>query len=256
MDIDASASSQFVSALLLAGPASSRRDVDTTAAGPILPHIEMTVACCASRRGGRRQRAEPLAVRPGRSAALDLTIEPDLSKPRRSSPRRGDRRPVTVRGWPSATTQAGDVLREILRDGRAAARRRRPTVAGPDRLRGVDLDLHDVGELTPVLAALCALADRRRTCAGSPTSAGTGPSGSRRSPRSSAGSVQAVSEQSDGLSIRPAPLARRALHTYADHRMAHAGVVVGAPVDRVLVEDVATTGKTLPDFADVWTALL
>ena len=38
--------------------------------------------------------------------------------------------------------------------------------------------------------------------------------------------------------------------------MAHAGVIVGAAVDDVLVEDVATTSKTFPDFADFWAGLL
>jgi 3-phosphoshikimate 1-carboxyvinyltransferase len=37
--------------------------------------------------------------------------------------------------------------------------------------------------------------------------------------------------------------------------MAHAGVVLGAGVDGVLVEDVATTAKTFPGFADVWAGL-
>ena len=51
------------------------------------------------------------------------------------------------------------------------------------------------------------------------------------------------------MSIRPAPLHGGVFRTYADHRMAHAGVILGLAVDDVLVEDVATTAKTFPDFA-------
>jgi 3-phosphoshikimate 1-carboxyvinyltransferase len=38
--------------------------------------------------------------------------------------------------------------------------------------------------------------------------------------------------------------------------MAHAGVILGAAVEDVLVEDVATTGKTFPDFAPFWAGLV
>ena len=66
------------------------------------------------------------------------------------------------------------------------------TVRGPERLAGVDIDLHDESELTPTVAALAALADgptrirgRRRT------SAGTRRTGSpRSSPRSTRSAVR------------------------------------------------------------------
>jgi 3-phosphoshikimate 1-carboxyvinyltransferase len=65
-----------------------------------------------------------------------------------------------------------------------------------------------------------------------------------------------VVEHPDGLSITPTPLRGGVWHTYADHRMAHAGVIIGAVVDGVLVEDVATTSKTFPDFAGFWSGLI
>ena len=37
--------------------------------------------------------------------------------------------------------------------------------------------------------------------------------------------------------------------------MAHAGVILGLAVPGVQVENVATTAKTFPDFADVWASL-
>ena len=65
-----------------------------------------------------------------------------------------------------------------------------------------------------------------------------------------------MTEHPDGLSIEPAPLHGGTFHTYADHRMAHAAVVVGSTVEDILVEDVATTSKTFPGFAEVWAGLL
>jgi 3-phosphoshikimate 1-carboxyvinyltransferase len=257
--IDASASSQFVSALLLAG-ARYEQGVDVRHVGkpvPSLPHIEMTVQML--RRHGVEVDdgdANRWAVAPGPVAAVDHDIEPDLSN---AAPflalgaATGGR--VTVRDWPGTTTQPGDALREILSlmgcevelaDGDL-------TVSGPDRLSGVDLDLHDVGELTPAVAALCALA-------GSPSHLrGIAHIRGHETDRIAALATELgrlgvdVTEHEDGLSIRPAPLHSGVFHTYADHRMAHAGVILGLAVDDVLVEDVATTSKTFPDFASAWT---
>ena len=181
------------------------------------------------------------AVAPGPLRALDRTIEPDLSNAgpflALAAVTGGS---VTVRDWPSETTQAGDAWGELLTamgcEVEHASAGLRVTGPAPGTLQGLDVDLHDVGELTPVVAALCALA--------------TTPSH-----RELGGLGADVTEHPDGLSFRPAPLHGGLFHTYADHRMAHAGVVVGAAVDDVLVEDVATTAKTFTDFAGAWSAL-
>ena len=258
MTIDASASSQFVSALLLAG-ARYEHGVDVRHVGkpvPSLPHIEMTVQML--RHHGVEVDdgdANRWAVAPGPVKAVDHDIEPDLSN---AAPflalaaATGGR--VTVSDWPATTTQPGDELREILAlmgcevdlgdDGL--------TVTGPARLTGVDLDLHDVGELTPAIAALCALADSPSHLRGVAHIRG------HETDRITALATELgrlgadVTERDDGLSISPAPLHGGVFHTYADHRMAHAGVILGLAVDGVLVEDVATTSKTFPDFAGAW----
>ncbi len=256
--IDASASSQFVSALLLAG-ARYEHGVDVRHVGkpvPSLPHIEMTVQML--RQHGVEvddHDANRWAVAPGPLAAVDHAIEPDLSN---AAPflalgaATGGR--VTVTDWPATTTQPGDELREILTlmgcevslvDGDL-------TVQGPARLSGVDLDLHDVGELTPAIAALCALADSPSHLRGVAHIRG------HETDRITALATELgrlgadVTEREDGLSIRPASLHGGTFHTYADHRMAHAGVILGLAVDGVLVEDIATTSKTFPDFATAW----
>ena len=260
--IDASASSQFVFALLLAG-ARFVHGVDVRHDGkpvPSQPHIEMTVAMLrehgVSVDDGDANR---WAVAPGPIRALDRRIEPDLSNAAPfvalAAVTGGS---VTVRDWPRETTQAGDALREILTamgcsvayvdDGLR--------VNGPDRLQGVDLDLHEVGELTPVVAVLCALAATPSHLRGIGHIRGHETDRLAALAKELGGLGAAVTEHPDGLSLDPATLTGGLWHTYADHRMAHAGVVVVAVVDGVLVENVATTAKTFPDFADVWSTLL
>jgi len=260
--VDASASSQFISALLLAG-ARYEQGVDVRHDGkpvPSLPHIDMTVAML--RRHGvevHDREANRWTVAPGPVHAVDHVIEPDLSNAAPflalAAVSRGS---VVVRDWPRSTTQAGDALRAILTlmgcdvtyvDAGLQVR-------GTGRLHGIDVDLHDVGELAPAVAALCALADSPSHLRGIAHIRG------HETDRLAAlatelGALGAdVTEHDDGLSLRPAPLHGGVFHTYADHRMAHAAVIVGAAVDGVLVENIATTGKTFPDFAGFWTGLL
>jgi 3-phosphoshikimate 1-carboxyvinyltransferase len=261
--IDASASSQFVSALLLAG---ARFDggVDVGHEGepvPSLPHIDMTVAML--RRHGVEvddSGADRWQVGPGPIRAVDHLVEPDLSN---AAPFlalaavSGGR--VVVRDWPRRTTQAGDALRGILEQMGCAVAfvDAGLEVTGPSgALAGIDVDLHDVGELTPAVAALCALADSPSHLRGVAHIRGHETDRLAALARELGGLGADVTERADGLSLSPAPLRSGVWHTYADHRMAHAGVIVGAAVDGVLVEDVATTAKTFPDFASTWSALV
>ena len=260
--VDASSSSQFVSALLLAG-ARFEDGVDVLHDGPpvpSLPHIEMTVAMLREH-GVAVDDSEPdrWTVAPGPVGALDRTIEPDLSN---AAPFLAlaavSGGAVTVRDWPHRTTQAGDRLREILTlmGCEVGFTDEGLRVRGPEVLEGVDLDLHDAGELTPAVAALCALARGPSRLRGIGHIRGHETDRLAALARELGGLGADVTEQADGLEFRPATLRGGVFHTYADHRMAHAGVVVGAAVDGVLVEDVATTAKTFPDFAAFWAGLL
>ncbi len=259
--LDASASSQFISALLLAG---ARYDdgVDVVHEGkpvPSLPHLDMTVASLREH-GVEVDDSDPnrWRVHPGPVRAVEVSIEPDLSN---AAPflLLGLTSGGTVRvpGWPRSTTQAGDRLREILERLGAEVRLDEGglTVSGGAGIRGIDIDLHDAGELTPAVAAVCALAD------GPAYLRGVGHIRGHETDRLAAlatelrGLGAQVSEHADGLSFEPAPLHGGVFHTYADHRMAHAAVLVGSSVDGVLVEDVATTAKTFPGFAEVWAGL-
>ena len=260
--IDASASSQFVSGLLLAG---ARYDKGVTVHHdgrpvPSQPHVEMTVAMLRDAGVGVDD-TEPNTwrVEPGQIEPLDLDIEPDLSN---AAPflaaALATRGTVTVTGWPPHTTQPGDALRDLL--GRMGAQvtldGRGLTVAAGPRLLGLDADLHDVGELTPVLAALCALARTPSHLRGIAHLRG------HETDRLSALATELtaiggdVTEHQDGLEIRPATLHAGVVHSYDDHRMAQAGALLGLVVPGIEVENVATTSKTLPDFVGQWDALL
>jgi 3-phosphoshikimate 1-carboxyvinyltransferase len=260
--IDASASSQFVSALLLAG-ARYDKGVDVLHDGkpvPSMPHIDMTISLLR-RHGVEVDDAEPnrWQVAPGPVTAMDTVIEPDLSNAAPflalAAVTGGS---VTVLGWPRETTQPGDALRDLLArmgcevdlddDGL--------TVSGPPHLTGIDADLHDVGELTPVVAALCALAEGPSYLRGIAHLRG------HETDRLSALATELkglgadVTERADGLELRPATLHGGLFRSYADHRMAHAAAVLGSVVEGVEIDDVTATAKTFPDFPRRWADLV
>jgi 3-phosphoshikimate 1-carboxyvinyltransferase len=260
--IDASASSQFVSALLLAG-ARYDQGVDVRHDGkpvPSLPHIAMTIAMLRER-GVAVDESEPnrWQVAPGPIAAVPVEVEPDLSN---AAPflaaalvTGGS---VTVDGWPRVTTQAGDALRSILPlfGAEVVLADDGLTITGPDVLHGIDADLHDVGELTPVLAAVCALATTPSYLRGGAHLRG------HETDRLAAlaDEINAlggdVEQTADGLAIRPRPLHGGVFGSYLDHRMAQAGVVLGLRVRDVAIDDITSTAKTHEDFAAQWQALV
>jgi 3-phosphoshikimate 1-carboxyvinyltransferase len=259
--IDASASSQFVSALLLAGAAYDE-GVSVRHEGPpvpSLPHIEMTVECLREHGVEVETGRDTWTVPPSTIRATDVTIEPDLSN---AAPflmlamTTGGR--TRVPGWPQRTTQAGDALRDLLvRMGADVSLDAHGlTLTGADAVVGLDADLHDVGELAPAIAALCALAETPSRLRGIAHIRGHETDRLAALATELRGLGADVTEHEDGLSFEPAPLHGGTFRTYADHRMAHAAVVVGSAVEGVLVEDVATTSKTFPGFADVWAGLV
>jgi len=260
--IDASASSQFVSALLLAATRYRRGVVMRHDGKPVpsQPHIDMTVGMLRAA-GAVVEDSEPNTWRvvPGRIRPLLLTVEPDLSN---AAPflaaalvTGGS---VTVPRWPARTTQPGDALRDLLSQMGATVELddHGLTVTAGDRLTGLDADLHDVGELTPVLAALCALADSPSQLRGIAHLRGHETDRLAALTKELNGLGGDVTETDDGLQIRPKPLNGGIFASYDDHRMAQAGALIGLSVDGVEVENIATTAKTMPDFAAAWSAML
>ena len=259
--VDASSSSQLVSGLLLASP---RYDAGVRvrhigARVPSTPHLEMTVQ--ALRSSGASVEATPNEwyVAPGPLRPVDRAIEPDLSSASAflaAAAVTAGR--VTLIGWPEGTAQPGRLLPGLLEAVGCSVELDTDGlhVTGPSRLSGIDVDLHDYGEVAPTLAAVAVLADSPSRLRGiahlrlqetdrlAALAEELGRLGAR------------ITVTDDGLDITPAPLHGGVLDPRADHRLAMAFAVVGLVVPGVQVSDIATTGKTVPDFPARWAELL
>ena len=272
LTIDASASSQFLSALLLIAPSTRDGIIATHKGGPLpsMPHIDMTVQML--RDFGAEvtvdKSANSWSVSAGALQGQDLVIEPDLSN---AAPFLSIAMvcggSITIADWPEVTTQPGDQLREILAAMGAKISRNNDknqgglTITGGESIHGIDIDLHDVGELTPAIAALAALAD-------SPSHLrGIGHLRLHETDRLAALTREInslggnVVEDETSLHITPHGAMGKGLHggtfhTYEDHRLATAGAVIGLVIPGVEIENVATTRKTLPDFPGLWQSLV
>jgi 3-phosphoshikimate 1-carboxyvinyltransferase len=281
--VDASGSSQFVSGLLLSG---ARYDDGLTVthrgpgAVPSLPHVDMTVTMLRSAgvtvtseiatSGTANAGPSRWAVSPGPIAPADrFVVEPDLSGAAvylaAALVTGGE---VTVAGWPESSPGRPDLqpigaVRAVLEEfgGSVSLDDAGLTVRGGGRLAGVDVDLAEIGELTPTVTALAVLAARdgaRSRLRGVAHIRG------HETDRLAALAAEAtalgarVSETDDGLVVEPSPTLAptRAWGAYADHRMATAGALIGLVVPGVEIDDVTATTKTLPDFATDWPDLV
>ncbi|MEV4950463.1 3-phosphoshikimate 1-carboxyvinyltransferase [Paenarthrobacter nitroguajacolicus] len=258
--IDASASSQFVSALLLVGA----RFVDglhlehVGKPVPSLDHITMTVEVLRSV-GVVVDDSVPnhWRVSPGPIRAFDQRIEQDLSN---AGPflaaALATRGTVRIPNWPAGTTQVGDQWRTILTTMGAEVTFENGTltVTGGAEIKGADFD--ETSELAPTVAALCALASGPSRLTGIAHLRGHETDRLAALVAEINGLGGDAEETADGLVIRPSALHSGVVHSYADHRMATAGAILGLAVEGVQVEDIATTSKTMPDFPKMWEAML
>ena len=260
VSVDAGESSQVVSGLLLAA-ARFDHGIELAVAGrlPSLPHVEMTVAALAER--GVVVTAVPRGwrVAPGPIAALDQAIEPDLSNAApflAAALVTGGR--VTVADWPATTTQPGARLEQLLAAMGAEVARTAEglRVSGRTGIHPLVADLGEVGELTPVLAALCALADGRSELTGIGHLRGHETDRLQALAEVLTAVGARVDQLPDGLVIEPGPRRPARLQSYADHRMVMAGAVLGLAVAGVEVADPGAVSKTLPDFRRRWAAML
>ena len=266
--IDASQSSQFLSSLLLVAPR-MKNGLTITHVGaslPSMPHIEMTIAMLKER-GVKVSKVDgkTWSVRPSAIQGIRSLIEPDLSN---AAPFLGAAMisggSVTIRDWPKSTTQPGDQLRDILTTMGAQITRKRGvnsqaedlTITGTGNIHGIDIDLHDVGELTPSIAAIALLAD-------SPSHLrGIGHLRLHETDRLAALATEfnnlggKTVAHEDSLEIFPAKLHGGTFATYEDHRLATAAAMIALRVPEIHVENIATTSKTFPDFPGLWSTLL
>lgn len=260
--VDAAASSQFISGLLLTAPRWDK-GVEIHHVGPplpSLPHIAMTVD--ELRNAGAEVDATEANVwrlAPGPLSGREITIEPDLSNAApflAAALVTGGH--VTIRDWPERTTQPGDAVRDLLAAMGATVGHTADglTVDSAGSIDGIDADLGQVSELLTVVAALAALArtpSRLR---------GVGHVRGHEADRLAALATELtalggdVDETGDGLVIRPRPLHGGTFRTYDDHRLATAAAVLGLATPGIEIENVGATAKTLPDFTDRWLRML
>jgi 3-phosphoshikimate 1-carboxyvinyltransferase len=262
VEIDASASSQFLSSLLLVAPLMKQglRIKNIGKSLPSKPHIEMTIAMLAQYGAVVDTSIDnQWSVEPTTLSGVDLVIEPDLSNAAvfMAAPILcgGE---VIIKDWPRKTTQPGDQLRQIFSEmgGEIDFVDQGLRVRSSGHIRGIDIDLGDVGELTPVIAALASLAD-------SPSYLrGIGHLRLHETDRLSALKNELtalgaeVLEEESALRINPKPMKAGVFHTYEDHRLATAGALIGLAVQGVEVENIETTRKTITDFPALWSQLL
>jgi 3-phosphoshikimate 1-carboxyvinyltransferase len=274
--LDASASSQLVSGLLLAA-ARFDKGAEIRHNGPRMPsapHLAMTVQMIreagadvetGSLRPGGAGAAGPVnnlwRVHPGALAPGTVTVEPDLSN---AGPFLAaalvTAGTVTVAGWPGRTTQpAAQILAVLTAMGAVCtATADGMQVTGPGEIRGVTADLRDVSELSPVLTAVAALAS------GPSVFTGIGHQRAQECDRLAAlaagiGALGGdVTEHADGLEIRPRPLRGdgAVFATHDDHRLVMAAAVLGLATAGLRVQNAATVGKTFPGFTSSWAAML
>ncbi len=260
VEVDATLSSQFVSALMLVAPATKEGVTVKNTGGsiPSLPHIEMTIAMLREKGVEVIVGVNEWSVKPATMQGSDSVIEPDLSN---AAPFMGAAMisggTVVIRDWPRSTTQPGDQLREIFtKIGAHVEFRGQDLAITGGEIHGIDIDLNDVGELTPSIAALCALAD-------SPSHLrGIAHLRTHETDRLTALATEFnnlggdVIEEPSALRINPKPLYSGVFHTYDDHRLATAGAMIGLRVEGIEVENIETTRKTLPDFPQAWSDML
>jgi 3-phosphoshikimate 1-carboxyvinyltransferase len=255
--IDSSASSQFISALLLTAPRMPHGLSLTHdgAAVPSAPHIAMTIEALRAR--GVLVEATPRSwmVQPTEIAGIDEVIEPDLTTAAvflAAALVAGGT--VTIPHWPTQTTQPGQAILEILTTmgGHVTRQSDSVTVQGTGTITGIDIDLNDASELTPVVAGLAGLARSDSVIRG------VGHIRGHETDRLAALSHELTSlgcrceETADGLRVHPGPIQPGVFHTHADHRLAHTAALLGLASGAVKVDDVACTSKTMPEFATVW----
>ena len=261
LSIDASASSQFVSGLLLAG-ARYEKGLLIHHSGesvPSLPHIDMTLVCLAQRGVSAKSAGESSwRVEPGAIAGIEIEIEPDLSNagPFLAAALVTDSQVIIP--WPENTTQVGDQFRKLLSEMGAEVeyKNKQLSVRGTGKILGIQADLSEAGELVPTIAAIAALASTPSELTGISHLRGHETDRLAALVAEINGIGGRAIELADGIKIEPSKLTGGLWKTYEDHRMATAGAIIGLRVAGIEIQDISVTSKTMPNFSQLWQEML
>ena len=262
VSIDASESSQFVSGLLLAA-ARFKNGLTLNHTGktlPSMPHIDMTIDTLAKRGVTVSKLSErSWRIEPGEISGRTVEIEPDLSN---AGPFMAAALvaggTVTIENWPTSTTQVGNDFVSLLTvmGGEVSRTGTGMSVTGTGEINGIEIDLSSAGELTPVIAALAALANSKSVISGVAHLRGH----ETNRLKALVDEINSIGgraiETQGGLVIEPAELRGGLWKTYGDHRMATAGAIIGLRVPGIEIEDITVTSKTMPGFELLWSKML
>lgn len=262
LSIDASESSQFVSGLLLVA-ARFKNGLTLNHIGktlPSMPHIDMTIDTLA-KRGVKVSKLSETSwrIKPGEISGRTVEIEPDLSNagPFMAAALVAGGQ-VTIENWPTSTTQVGNDFVSLLTlmGGKVSRSGTGMSVTGTGEINGIEIDLSSAGELTPVIAALAALAKSKSVISGVAHLRGHETNRLKALVDEINSIGGRATETQDGLIIEPADLRGGLWKTYGDHRMATAGAIIGLRVPRIEIEDITVTSKTMPGFELLWSKML
>jgi 3-phosphoshikimate 1-carboxyvinyltransferase len=262
LSIDASESSQFVSGLLLVA-ARFKNGLTLNHTGktlPSMPHIDMTIDTLA-KRGLKVSKLSETSwqIEPGEISGRTVEIEPDLSN---AGPFMAAALvaggTVTIENWPESTTQVGNDFIELLTrmGGKVSRIGTGMSVSGNGDIQGIEIDLSSAGELTPVIAALAALAKSKSVLSGVAHLRGHETNRLKALVDEINSIGGKATETQDGLIVEPANLRGGLWKTYGDHRMATAGAIIGLRVPGIEIEDITVTSKTMPGFELLWSTML
>jgi 3-phosphoshikimate 1-carboxyvinyltransferase len=262
LSIDASESSQFVSGLLLVA-ARFKNGLTLNHTGktlPSMPHIDMTIDTLA-KRGVKVLKLSETSwqIEPGEISGRTVEIEPDLSN---AGPFMAAALvaggTVTIENWPRSTTQVGNDFVSLLTlmGGEVSRTGTGMSVTGTGEINGIEIDLSSAGELTPVIAALAALAKSKSVISGVAHLRGHETNRLKALVDEINSIGGRATETQDGLTVEPADLRGGLWKTYGDHRMATAGAIIGLRVPGIEIEDITVTSKTMPGFELLWSKML
>ncbi len=259
LEVPGDVSSQFLTGLLLVGPATADGlEVTVTTELISRPYVDMTVTVMEAfgavvdraEVGGR----ESWHVSPERYRATGYDIEPDASAASyawAAAVVTGGR--VTVPGLHRGSLQGDVGFADVL--GQMGAQVTwhddAVTVAAGEGLRGVDVDMAHISDTVPTLAVVAALAE------GTTTIRGVGFIRDKESDRIAAPVAELrrcgvdAEGTDDGLVIRPGPLRPATFETYRDHRMAMAFALLGLAAPGMAISDPGCVAKTFPGYWDL-----